>query len=124
MKALHHPDRSDLQLTSVLYALSDPIRIRLVATLVQMGEGSCGCLELPIVKSTLSHHMRTLRESGITRTRIQATQRLQSIRHEDLEARFPGLLQTVLRAYEISTGEPAAYPIPEGWAEGYQRENS
>ncbi|WP_246183303.1 ArsR/SmtB family transcription factor [Paenibacillus methanolicus] len=124
MKALHHPDRSDLQLTSVLYALSDPIRIRLVATLVKMGEGSCGCLELPIVKSTLSHHMRTLRESGITRTRIQGTQRLQSIRHEDLEARFPGLLQTILQAYETSTGEAAAYPLPEGWAEPGQQEKA
>ncbi|MFB9327886.1 ArsR/SmtB family transcription factor [Paenibacillus aurantiacus] len=117
MKALHHPDRSDLQLTSVLYALSDPIRIRLVATLVKMGEGSCGSLELPIVKSTLSHHMRTLREAGITRTRIQGTLRMQSIRHEDLEARFPGLLHTVLQAYEASTGEAAAYPLPEGCAE-------
>jgi DNA-binding transcriptional ArsR family regulator len=113
VKVLHHPDRADIQLTSVLYALSDPIRIRLVATLVKMGEGSCGNLELPIVKSTLSHHTRTLREAGIVRTRIQGTHRLLSIRHEDLEARFPGLLDTVLQAYESSTGEAAAYPVIE-----------
>lgn len=67
--------------------------------------------------------MRTLREAGIIRTRIQGTQRLQSIRHEDLEARFPGLLHTVLQAYESSTGEAAAYPLPEGGAEPHRQEN-
>ncbi|QYR23969.1 ArsR family transcriptional regulator [Paenibacillus sp. sptzw28] len=102
MKALHHPDRAEIDLPSVLYALSDPIRLHLVATIYKAGEKTCGEFEVPVVKSTLSHHARTLREAGITRARIQGTQRFLSIRTEDLEARFPGLLSTILRAYESS----------------------
>ena len=100
MKPLFHPDTADLQLSSVLYALSDPVRLMLVNKLRQLGERSCGDIELPIAKSTVSHHTRTLREAGIVRTRIHGTQRILSIREADLEARFPGLLNSILAAYE------------------------
>jgi DNA-binding transcriptional ArsR family regulator len=62
-------------------------------------------MEVPVVKSTLSHHSRTLREAGVVRVRVQGTQRFLSIRTEDLEARFPGLLASVLYAYESSGGK-------------------
>lgn len=102
MKLLHHPDREDIRLSSVLYALSDPVRLYLVAELYKAGERTCGDIDMPVVKSTVSHHSRTLREAGIVRVRVQGTQRFLSIRTEDLEARFPGLLASVLQAYESS----------------------
>ncbi|MFC3803555.1 ArsR/SmtB family transcription factor [Cohnella sp. GCM10012308] len=100
MKPLFHPDTADIQLSSVLYALSDPVRLMLVYKLRQNGERACGDIELPIAKSTVSHHSRTLREAGVVRTRAHGTQRLLSLREEDLEARFPGLLNAVLASYE------------------------
>jgi DNA-binding transcriptional ArsR family regulator len=103
MKVLYHPDLTDIQLSSVLYALSDPIRLHLVAEIYRTGEQPCGCIDVPVVKSTLSHHIRALREAGVIRTRIQGTQRFISIRTDDLESRFPGLLASVLHAYECSS---------------------
>jgi DNA-binding transcriptional ArsR family regulator len=105
MKVLYHPDRADIHLSSVLYALSDPVRLHLVSLLHKCGEGTCGEFDVPVVKSTLSHHARTLREAGIVQVRVQGTQRILSIRTEDLEARFPGLLHSVLSAYEASGGQ-------------------
>ncbi len=108
VKVLYHPDLVDIHLSSVLYALSDPIRLHAVAEIYKWGERACGDIEVPVGKSTLSHHARTLREAGVIRTRVQGTQRFLSIRTEDLEARFPGLLASVLHAYE-SSGEKALF---------------
>jgi DNA-binding transcriptional ArsR family regulator len=110
VKILYHPDREDIHLSSVLYALSDPIRLYLVAMIHKAGERSCSGFDVPVVKSTLSHHLRTLREAGVLRTRVQGTQRFMSIRIEDLEARFPGLLAAILSAYEASDpADPFAF---------------
>ncbi|WP_372660695.1 ArsR/SmtB family transcription factor [Cohnella sp.] len=102
MKILHHPDRAELHLSSVLYALSDPVRLFMVSEIRKAGERTCGDIEVPVVKSTISHHVRTLREAGVLNVRVQGTQRLLSLRAEDLEFRFPGLLASVLDAYENS----------------------
>lgn len=102
MKILFHPDRADMHLSSVLYALSDPIRLCIVDTIYESGERSCGDIDVPVVKSTFSHHSRTLREAGIVHVRVQGTQRFLSIRTEDLEARFPGLLASILQAHRTS----------------------
>lgn len=102
MKVLYHPDREEIQLSSVLYALSDPVRLSVVAEIRKNGEQPCNRFHVPVAKSTLSHHGRTLREAGIVFTRIQGTQRFMSLREEDLEYRFPGLLDSILQAYESS----------------------
>lgn len=102
MKQLHHPSREDLVLSTVLYALSDPIRLSVVRDIRQNGEQACNSFTVPIAKSTLSHHLRALREAGIVRTRIQGTQRFISLRAEDLEVRFPGVLSTILDSYEAT----------------------
>ena len=102
MKTPFHPDRKDIQLSSVLYALSDPIRLFMVSEIRKNGEHTCSSFDVPIVKSTLSHHGRTLREAGIVYSRNHGTQRILSLRDEDLNDRFPGLLDIILQSYEAS----------------------
>jgi DNA-binding transcriptional ArsR family regulator len=94
-----HPGREDLQLADVLHALSDPVRLQLVEILGET-EGALACIDipLPVGKSTASHHLRVLREAGVARCRVEGTRRFYSLRREDLEARFPGVLDSVLRA--------------------------
>jgi DNA-binding transcriptional ArsR family regulator len=107
MKLLYHPDRKDIQLASVLYALSDPVRLSVVSEIRKTGEQACNCFKVPVAKSTLSHHARTLREAGVIYTRVQGTQRLLSLRTDDLNARFPGLFDSIMEAYESEE-------LPEG----------
>jgi len=61
-------------------------------------ERTCCSFDLPVVKSTGTHHFRVLREAGVIRQRVEGKTRLSALRREDLEARFPGLLDAVLRA--------------------------
>ena len=94
---LLHPAREEIRLTEVLHALSDPIRLDLVRQLdACTGERTCGSFNLPIAKSTSTHHWRVLRESGLVFTREVGTKRYQRLRREDIDARFPGLLESVL----------------------------
>ena len=95
-----HPARSEIELGSVLHALSDPVRLRIVATLADSGESerSCGSFNLPVTKSTCTHHFRVLREAGVIYQRQDGTARLNRLRRDDLDARFPGLLETILRS--------------------------
>lgn len=98
MRLICHPDRKDISLPGVLYALGDPVRLEIVKRLAENRELTCAALEVPIAKSTLSHHFRVLRESGILYCRREGTQHFNSLRREDLDALFPGLLDTVLAA--------------------------
>jgi DNA-binding transcriptional ArsR family regulator len=93
-----HPDLDDLDLAAVLHALSDPVRLEIVAGLAGGDERSCGSFDVAVTKSTCTHHFRVLREAGLIRQRQQGTARLNSLRRDDLEARFPGLLGTILEA--------------------------
>lgn len=95
---LAHPSREQIELAAVLHALSDPMRLQIVADLAAGEERACKSFELPVVKSTCTHHFRVLREAGVIRQRLQGTTRLNSLRRADLDGRFPGLLDSVLRA--------------------------
>jgi DNA-binding transcriptional ArsR family regulator len=92
------PACEELELPAVLHALSDPVRLQIVAELSNGAEHSCGSIKLPVTKSTCTHHFRVLREAGVIHQRQEGTSRLNSLRTDDLQARFPGLLETVLRA--------------------------
>ncbi len=98
MREPHHPSRAELELPGVLHALSDPARLEIVRRLAEGDEPSCGMFELGLSKATLSHHFRVLREAGLVRTRVDGRKRLLSLRTDDLNARFPGLLDAVLAA--------------------------
>jgi DNA-binding transcriptional ArsR family regulator len=96
---LHHPAKEDLELPAVLHALSDPQRLRIVRSLADSpGPRQCGSFGLAVTKSTLTHHFRVLREAGVIEQRQEGTARLNSLRREDLDERFPGLLDAVLGA--------------------------
>ena len=92
------PVTDELTLAAVMAALSDPARIEIVRVLAAEGERTCGTFDLGISKATRSHHFKVLREAGITMTRIDGAHRLLTLRRDDLDARFPGLLDAVLAA--------------------------
>jgi DNA-binding transcriptional ArsR family regulator len=94
---LPHPEREEIELTAILHALSDPMRLRIVTALAGGEERTCKSFDLPVVKSTCTHHFRVLREAGVIRQRLIGTTKVNTLRREDLEARFPGLLDAVLR---------------------------
>ncbi len=95
---LIQPAAEELELATVLHALSDPIRLRIVRDLADGGACNCGSFAVPVAKSTLSHHLRVLREAGLTLTEPSGTQRVVSLRRADIDGRFPGLLDAVLAA--------------------------
>src|SRR4051812_10522601 len=97
--AIAHPARDQIELAAVLHALSDPMRLRIVAALAR-GEQpvTCGSIDLPITKSTCTHHFKVLREAGVIRQRQEGTTRLNTLRRDDLDARFPGVLDSILRS--------------------------
>src|SRR4051812_11404788 len=99
---LIQPAAEELELATVLHALSDPIRLRIVRDLADSGACNCGSFAVPIAKSTLSHHLRVLREAGLTLTEPTGTQRVLSLRPIDIDARFPGLLDAVLGAATVT----------------------
>jgi DNA-binding transcriptional ArsR family regulator len=96
MREPHHPSREELELEAVLHALSDPARLAIVRHLANGSECTCGGFDLKLSKATLSHHYKVLRECGVVRTRPDGRKRLLSLRREDLDVRFPGLLEAVL----------------------------
>jgi DNA-binding transcriptional ArsR family regulator len=99
MTATATEERTDeLSLERVLHALSDPIRLRIVAALAERGECSCGSFDVPVTKSTCTHHFRVLREAGIIKQRQVGTTRLNELRRAELDSSFPHLLDTILHA--------------------------
>jgi DNA-binding transcriptional ArsR family regulator len=102
MRTQLHPACADLSLPNILYALGDPLRLRIVGQLAVADEAiSCGDISVvhEVPKSTGSHQFKVLREAGLIRMVPQGRRVLVSLRREDLETRFPGLLDTVLQAY-------------------------
>jgi DNA-binding transcriptional ArsR family regulator len=94
---LHHPDVAALDLAVIMRTLGDPLRLEMIRLIGEVGESPCGELSdrLGIPASTASYHMRLLREAGLTRKRALGTQHLISLRREDLESRFPGLVELI-----------------------------
>jgi DNA-binding transcriptional ArsR family regulator len=98
MRHAPHPAADQIKITDVMAALSDPIRVGLVRVLADGVERGWGELRAPVAKSTLSHHLKTLRAAGVTRTREEGTRCFVRLRRNDLDSRFPGLLEAVLEA--------------------------
>ncbi|WP_313682863.1 helix-turn-helix transcriptional regulator [Pantoea sp.] len=95
-----HPPRAEIRLENVLAALGNPMRMTVVSILADGGEHTCGSLLQGVSKSTLTHHWRVLRDSGVIWQRPSGRENLLSLRREDLNARFPGLVEALLVAAE------------------------
>src|SRR4051812_33644415 len=98
------PDLADIDVLTVLQALSDPVRLEIVRQLAACGDVSgsgeltCGQIDLPVSKSTTTHHLKALASAGIVAGREQGTRKYVHLRRAELDERFPGLLASVLRA--------------------------
>ena len=94
-----HPPASALNLAAILRTVGDPVRLEIVRVLSDDRPRACNELQdaLDLPASTCSYHLRLLREAGVTRTRAQGTLREISLRRDDLEARFPGLVDVLTR---------------------------
>jgi len=94
-----HPAREEITLAGVLGALADPMRLRIVKSLAVQND-CMSCTEAApcpdMAKSTLSNHFRILREAGLVRTSKQGVQHRNVLREDDINARFPKLLKTIL----------------------------
>jgi DNA-binding transcriptional ArsR family regulator len=101
------PTADTMSLAALMAALSDPARVQIVRALAACEERTCGEFDLGISKATRSHHFKVLREAGLTHTRSEGTHRHLSLRREDVDARFPGLLDAVLAAAEREAAVPA-----------------
>lgn len=94
----HSHEAGEMSLPRVLAALSDPTRIGIVRVLADGRERGWGQLRAPVAKSTLSHHLKILREAGITRTRQEGTRCYVTLRRAELDDRFPDLTRALLAA--------------------------
>jgi DNA-binding transcriptional ArsR family regulator len=97
MRTYNHPAPEDFVLQRVFNALSDPVRFDIVLHLARVPEATCGELDGGRPKSSMSHHFRILREAGLVQTRVAGTQHQNTLRRAELDARFPGLLDAILR---------------------------
>ena len=110
------PPRSDIQLPRVLAALADANRLAAVRFVARNGESWCAQVReqamLPMTKSTFSHHLRILREAGVITKRIEGAKGFMCLRKQDLDARFPGLMDSIVTAAadEVLSG-PAHLPV-------------
>ena len=113
MRELPGPTVEDIDLASVMHALADPSRLHTVSALAETSEVCCAELgeltaSLGLAKSTRSHHLRVLREAGVIRTRYDGQRKLVMLRRDDLDARFPGLLDAILLGARFEIARAAA----------------
>jgi DNA-binding transcriptional ArsR family regulator len=99
----HAPELASVDVLTVLQALSDPVRLEIVRQLASCSAPDglmCGQLDLPVSKSTGSHHLKTLHHAGVTAERQQGVCKYIRLRRLELDERFPGLIDSVLYAAE------------------------
>ncbi|MBI3562874.1 MAG: helix-turn-helix transcriptional regulator [Gammaproteobacteria bacterium] len=104
-RPLAHPNIEDVTVAGILHALADPVRLAIVSELLK-AESGLNCtqmtdrLEVGMPKSTCSQHYRILRESGLIVSERKGVELTSRVRGRELETRFPGLLQSILKAHE------------------------
>jgi DNA-binding transcriptional ArsR family regulator len=115
MKPVFHPDIEDVAPADVFAALADPIRLGILVALADVSEvdkARCSHFTAFASPSLLSYHFAKLREAGITRMRVEGTSRYLSIRREELDQRFPGLIDSVIAT---ARRDPNLPRLGEAW---------
>ncbi|MFI2615249.1 ArsR/SmtB family transcription factor [Streptomyces sp. NPDC018584] len=93
-----HPLPEEMDLRTVLHALADPLRLGVIARFLREPAGAertCASFQLPVSKSTTSHHFKVMREAGLLRMVDHGNSRTAVLRRAELDERFPGLLDLV-----------------------------
>jgi DNA-binding transcriptional ArsR family regulator len=96
---LLHPDTDQITLPNVLAALGDDTRLAIIGCLARSDVLSglvCGQLGGLTSKTNLTYHVAKLREAGVVNVRPEGTKRRVTLRRDDLDALFPGFLDTVI----------------------------
>lgn len=97
-----HPTREQIELPLLLDCLSDPTRLAIVHNLAKHDQDAtelrCGDFNAFSGKSNLAYHFARLREAGLVQTRIVGTTRYMKLRRKDLDARFPGLIEAIIKS--------------------------
>lgn len=99
-RSFSHPSMKDISIDGVLHALSDPLRRDMVLRILNcenkagLSCSKASCTELS--PSTISFHHKILRESGIIRSEKVGVEVINAVRLEELNKRFPGLLENIL----------------------------
>ena len=96
MRPFKHPSPDEFSLERLFHALSDPVRLDIVRYLARVAEATCGELDGGRPKSSMSHHLRVLRDAGLVHTRNAGTTHMNQLRRDDLDQRFPGLMAAIL----------------------------
>ena len=104
MRKIKHPKLDQIELTDIMYALSDPARVEIIKALSTCGAKTQTCSELQCdrPKSSMSHHFKILRESGLLETQIEGKEYKNSLRTSELEKKFPGLMKSILKVIQGS----------------------
>jgi DNA-binding transcriptional ArsR family regulator len=92
-----HPSADALDLATVMRTVGDPLRLEIVRLLGDDETRACSDIAsaIGVPMSTASYHLRLLREAGIIHSRADGTLRLITLRRDDLESRFPGLVDVL-----------------------------
>lgn len=112
MRSFEHPDLEAVSLEQFLSALGDPVRLRILEVLLDGSEHLGRDFEVGVGQSTLSHHMRILRQAGIAQSVPRGTRCFISLRRGDVEERFPGLLTAV--ATQLALTARQTKPVGSG----------
>ena len=122
MRPLYHPSLNEITVQGILYALSDPVRVRIYAELAQADCAMNCSVFLPngnvkIPKSTLSQHFKILREAGLIRSERQGVELKNSTRCQELKKRFGPLVAMIIQAYKseanVQNSQPHRVPRPQ-----------
>ncbi|MEU7864245.1 helix-turn-helix domain-containing protein [Nonomuraea sp. NPDC049141] len=109
--SFRHPDRDQIRIEDVLSALGNPLRLAVVRVLDAGGEHNCSSV-LGVLgvtsKSTMTHHWRVLRDSGVIWQHPSGRENLLTLRREDLDTRYPGLLKAIMAG---ALGDEAAQAV-------------
>ena len=112
MRPLTHPAVEDVPVEAILHALSDPVRVAIYAEIVaQDCAQNCSTFlrvgDKPIPKSTLSQHFKILREAGLIHSERHGVEMHNTSRCAEVDARYPGLIASIVRAHEIQLASEA-----------------
>lgn len=98
-RILEHPAPEQFTLQGLLEALADPVRRQVVWQLARADRDlNCGAFDIPVSRSTSTHHFNVLREAGVIRQYYSGTLKMNALRAEEVERRFPGLLSALVTA--------------------------